>query len=145
MISADAIESSVYAVPPESDMRLNDDYLTKPIRDNALLDKVATALNIEWCYEADTQQVQKKESIKNESKKNKLNDDGFYQGVSDDDCRELISMAEVGFVSGMDNVLIRMEAANVANEFVSSLRSYLSSYQFSEIISICKQAIADDR
>lgn len=145
MISADAIENSVHAEPSESGMRLNDDYLTKPIRDNALLDKVATALNIEWCYESDTPQIQKKESVKNESKKNKLNDESFYHGVSDDDCRELISMAELGFVSGMDNVLIRMEAANVANEFVSSLRSHLGSYQFSEIISICKQAITDDQ
>ena len=128
MISANALES-------EEDVRLNDDYLIKPIRDNALLDKVASALGLQWSYESDLHQ-----SVDSAEPVQAVNAE-WFQGVSDNDCRELIEMAELGFIEGLEKVLKRLEKTGETECFVALMRRHLDQYQFSEIVSINKKAL----
>lgn len=128
MISANALES-------EEEIRLNDDYLIKPIRDNALLDKVASALDLQWCYEPDLlQSVDPTESVQ-------VTSADLFQGISDSDCRELIEMAELGFIDGLERVLKRLEKRDETKGFVALMRRHLGRYQFAEIVSINKKAL----
>ena len=128
MISANALES-------DEEIRLNDDYLIKPIRDNALLDKVASALDLQWCYELDLHQsVDTTESVQ-------VTSADLFQGVSDSDSRELIEMAELGFIEGLERVLKRLEQTGETERFVALMRRHLGRYQFAEIVSINKKAL----
>ena len=128
MISANALES-------EEHVRLNDDYLIKPIRDNAVLDKVASALNLQWCYETDLDQsVDITESMQ-------VTRVDLFHGVSESDCRELIEMAELGFIEGLERVLKRLEKNDETERFVALMRRHLGRYQFAEIVSINKKAL----
>jgi hypothetical protein len=54
----------------------------------------------------------------------------------------LIAMAELGFVDGMLKVLLRLDKADGSELFVSTLRHYLTRYQFSEIITLSKKGLA---
>ena len=58
------------------------------------------------------------------------------------DCRELIAMAELGYVEGIDKVIDRIETTGKSDDFVSIVRSYKQTYQFSEIIAMSKQVIS---
>ncbi|MFT4811625.1 MAG: signal transduction histidine kinase/FixJ family two-component response regulator [Marinoscillum sp.] len=145
MVSADAYEthSDPYEMPSESIPENNktqsyDDYITKPIRDSILLDKLASALKLTWYYEADAEQSSPSESNNLVADVNKNQP---FEGVAEEDFRELISMAEIGFVDGINKLLIRLEQAGGADRFVSIIRSYLVSYQFSEIIAISKKGL----
>lgn len=144
MVSADAIESPGHEELPNNKIRLNDDYLIKPIRYNVLLNKVATVLNIKWCYESDKHQSHEIDMTNNVTEEHDVFDNHLDQTINNDDCREIIAMAELGFASGINNILTRMEASTKADNFANSLRGHLNSYQFSEIILLCKQAIADE-
>ncbi|MFQ3172710.1 MAG: signal transduction histidine kinase/FixJ family two-component response regulator [Oleispira sp.] len=145
MVSADAYEthSDPYEMPSESIAENNktqsyDDYITKPIRDSILLDKLASALKLTWYYEAD---AKKSSSSKSNNLLADINKNQPFEGVTEEDFRELISMAEIGFVDGINKLLARLEQVGGADRFVSIIRSYLVSYQFSEIIAISKKGL----
>ena len=140
MVSADAYEDPEPLSSLDKTPRINDDYLTKPIRDSALLDKVANAIGLTWRYENEGDQ-----SVNNERKSPSecvyQDDPQGHEGVSEDDFRELIAMAELGFIDGMDKVLKRLELAGNDEVFVTTMRRYLERYQFSEIISVSKKGL----
>ncbi|MFT7373206.1 MAG: signal transduction histidine kinase/FixJ family two-component response regulator, partial [Oleiphilaceae bacterium] len=105
MISADAYENPAESTL-ENEIRLNDDYITKPVRESILLDKIANALNLSWCYDTDIKNLNVTEKINNTPL---LSESQTFNGVMEEDFRELISMAEIGFVKGIDKVLKRIE------------------------------------
>jgi len=136
MVSADAIENQELAQQDHAEIRLNDDYLVKPIRDYSLLDKVAKALNLEWRYEADLTPQNSPATVIQTTP-----DDDFFNGVSDNDCRELKSMAELGYVAGLEEILNRLEQRGDAELFINSIRHFARRYQFSKIISMLDKVI----
>ena len=144
MVSADAFENPKHALEDnkqnqtdESKNRLHDDYLNKPISDKLLLDKIANALGLQWIYEpTDVLPTLEKVSENSESFHKEI-----FEDIDQSDCHELISMAELGYVDGIEKVLIRMENTNNNQKFIDNIRHFVKRYQFSEIISLSKKAI----
>jgi CheY-like chemotaxis protein len=139
MVSADAYESPAESTAGHNKVHDYDDYITKPVRDSILLDKVANALNLIWQYELNEKKIICPEPV---HRATGINQVLSYDGVTEGDFRELISMAEVGFIEGMDKVLKRIEEAGGAESFVAMIRSCLERYQFAEIISVSKKGLA---
>ncbi|MFT6248668.1 MAG: signal transduction histidine kinase/FixJ family two-component response regulator [Cognaticolwellia sp.] len=138
MASADAYENPQNITGMQSSTPLYNDYLIKPIRLNVLLDKIANALDLEWCYDI----ASNKQAIPKESNTTlNIGDKKFYDGVEENDFRELISMAEIGFIDGIDTMLNRLENQGGAENFIAIIRRYLQRYQFSEIISVSKNGL----
>lgn len=138
MGSADAYENPDEAVLEDASPRLHDDYITKPIRDSVLLEKIAKALDLAWVYKPENPQTTHSVPVE----KNMAPHDQTYQSVSDDDLRELVAMAELGFIDGISKILARIEQSSSAEGFVNLIRQYLENYQFSEIISVSKKGLA---
>lgn len=139
MVSADANETPDYDSPENeggSKKRLYDDYLIKPISDNMLLDKVATALGIEWRYETDQKPLLDVTIVGSSSPNSKLLDN-----VDKEYCYELISLAELGYIEGINKLLQRMEQAENNPEFIKKILDNVTQCQFSEIISLSKKAL----
>jgi hypothetical protein len=61
--------------------------------------------------------------------------------VTEKDFRELISLAEIGFIDGINNLLLRLDQIGGAERFVINIRQYLVRYQFETIISISKRGL----
>jgi signal transduction histidine kinase/FixJ family two-component response regulator len=137
MVSADAYETTDDLIP-DNKIRSYDEYITKPIRDSILLDKLANALNLEWCYEANTETRTSSESV---NAGYELNDHDLFKGVTEKDFRELISLAEIGFIDGINHLLLRLDQIGGAERFVTNIRQYLVRYQFETIISISKRGL----
>jgi signal transduction histidine kinase/CheY-like chemotaxis protein len=134
MVSADAIEGPEYARQLHEHAPLNDDYLVKPIRYNVLLDKVANLLDIQWCYEKNNKSADHHVNIHPEK-------DALINDIANDDCRELMSMAELGFIDGLEKILERMEYRHPGSQLVMAMRDLVRNYQFDEIISLCRKAL----
>tara|TARA_B110000196_G_scaffold157751_2_gene135828 strand:+ start:8887 stop:12285 length:3399 start_codon:yes stop_codon:yes gene_type:complete len=138
MVSADAYETPNEAIPEANDIQLYDEYITKPVRDSILLDKLANALSLTWCYDVDT----KKEGPQNIARiTTEINNEAPFEGVTEGDYRELISLAEIGFIDGINKMLLRLEQAGEAGRFIAIIRSYLISYQFEKIIDVSKKGL----
>jgi signal transduction histidine kinase/FixJ family two-component response regulator len=143
MVSADAYETAdTYEraddLIPDNKIRSYDDYITKPIRESILLDKLANALNLQWNYEAN---IETKFLSKAVNAGYELNDHDLFEGVTEKDFRELISYAEIGFVDGINNLLLRLDQVGGAERFVINIRQYLVRYQFETIISVSKRGL----
>ena len=151
MVSADAFENpnqsinknSIDNVTPllprnESKSRLHDDYINKPISDNVLLDKIANALALEWIYETNDQLS----SVEKSSQKPEASYQKMCIGIEENDLRELISMSELGYIDGIETILIRLQKTNKNQEFIENMKRLVDRYQFSEIISISKKALS---
>jgi len=136
MASADAIEGPDHWVPGGEKISPNNDYLIKPIRDNTLLEKLGAALDLSWCYEPGVQPA-----LAGNIDNDVVITPELFQGVSDGDCRELIAMAEMGFVDGLEKVLIRLESQQDTGVYVATMRRFLGRYQFAEIIAVNKRAL----
>lgn len=140
MVSADAYETP--SDPAATNNRtVNDDYITKPIRDSILLSKIANALNLTWCYEDNTENSVSSISMDSLAVITKNPEFGV---VMQDDFRELISMAEIGFIEGIDKILKRLEHTGGAEQFAAVTRGHLENYRFPKIISICKKGLFND-
>ena len=133
MVSANANEIPEYVDQKDNTQSLHDDYLIKPFLDNLLVDKVANVLNIEWIYEAEEAQDEVQQVISM--------DKCHFAGVKHSYCFELISMAEVGYIEGLTNVLANMEKNPQPSTFTAHLRSLISQRQFVEIITLCKRVL----
>ena len=142
MVSADAYETpdesiAINSAPSDNKKRSYDEYITKPIRDSILLDKLANALNLSWYYAADTENSISSEVIEDVSK----NNNEHFDGVTEEDYRELISMAEIGFIDGINKLLTRLEEAGGADRFVTVARGHLAGYQFETLIAVSKKGL----
>ena len=132
MVSADAYEAPLLQGSPHP---LHNDYLAKPIRDNALLDKIAKALKLSWNYHATPKWSPKlidpiqasKVSLCQEQRK-------LF--------RELWEMAQLGFVQGIDKILNNLECDPSLLAHTSTLRKDLEQYQFSKIKDYCEKVLA---
>jgi CheY-like chemotaxis protein len=138
MVSADAYETPADSIAKNNKMQFYDDYITKPIRDSILLDKLASALNLTWCYAVDAEKITTAEAV---NVVPAINNDESFEGVTEADYRELISMAEIGFVGGINKLLSRLEESASADRFISIIRSYLERYQFEKIIDVSKKGL----
>ncbi len=136
MVSADAIENPQFKPSSASNVRLNDDYLPKPVRQNILLDKLSNALNLQWIYDDEKSMPSAPAPVQYPPNKNDL-----CLWVKPDDFRELIAMAELGYVEGVENTLNRLEDDHRNRPFTQKMRQYAKQYQFSKIIAASKQAL----
>ena len=147
MLSADAFENPDYSIQDKTldnnkpnlinknKKQLHDDYLNKPISDKLLLDKIANTLELEWIYEP-TDVLTTQENTPSISVNKEI-----FKDIEQSDFRELISMAELGYIEGIEKILIRLEKTNKNKKFIEKTRYLLNKYQFSEIISLSKKAI----
>ena len=147
MLSADAFENPDYSTQDKTldnnkpnlinknKKQLHDDYLNKPISDKLLLDKIANTLELEWIYEP-TDVLTTQENTPSISVNKEI-----FEDIEQSDFRELISMAELGYIEGIEKILIRLEKTNKNKKFIDKTRYLLKKYQFSEIISLSKKAI----
>ena len=147
MLSADAFENPDYSIQDKTldnnkpnlinknKKQLHDDYLNKPISDKLLLDKIANTLELEWIYEP-TDVLTTQENTTSISVNKEI-----FKDIEQSDFRELISMAELGYIEGIEKILIRLEKTNKNKKFIEKTRYLLNKYQFSEIISLSKKAI----
>ena len=58
------------------------------------------------------------------------------------EAREIISLSELGYVAGVEQVLARMTQRGADPSVVNVLTHYLTSYQFNQIISISKKVLS---
>jgi signal transduction histidine kinase/FixJ family two-component response regulator len=138
MVSADAYETPSDSKTENNNAKLYDEYITKPIRDSILLDKLANALSLIWCYEDARKTHSSPRTNHWIPEKSK---DQIFDGVTESDFRELISMAEIGFIDGINKMIVRLDQAGNADQFVALIRSYLVSYQFSKIINVSNKGL----
>lgn len=135
MVSADAYENPESTINSSSevdlDNKLHNDYLTKPISEFLLLDKVATALQINWTYKAPRRM----------SDFDTITKEGDLEEIKDSDYRELISMAEIGHIEGIEKILLRIEENKNTQKFVENIRHYLKHFRFIDIISLSKHGL----
>lgn len=135
MVSADAEDRQSAATQGGSKLaeeRLNDDYLIKPIRDTALLDKLGNALGLIWVYA--TSEITEATVVRSGVTKK--------PDIKASEAREMISLSELGYVAGIEQILTRMSQRGADAAVLSMLSQHLKSYQFSHIISICKKVLS---
>ena len=140
MVSADAFESpenNPKNKDVNADKRLHDDYLTKPINDNLLLDKIANALNLTWNYETEKILPEKKDK----PTRTKPNYTELFKEITKSDCHELISMAEIGYIEGIEEILTRIDKTEGNQDLVKNISRYVKRCQFSKIISLTEKGL----
>ncbi len=135
MVSADATEDH-NSLNKIGDIKIYDAYLIKPVRESLLLDKMSEVMGIEWCYELKSSLIPTRETS-NES----LSTLNNFGEVSERDHREIISMAELGFIDGLQKIFKRIERQQGTGEFIATMSRYLDSYQFAEIIAVNKKVL----
>jgi CheY-like chemotaxis protein len=135
MVSADAEDRQSAATQggmKEAEERLNDDYLIKPIRDTALLDKLGKALGLTWLYAVN---AVADFSVEHGHGKKKPD-------IKASEARELISLSELGYVAGVEQVLERMALRGADSSVVNLLGQHLKNYKFNQIITISKKVLS---
>ncbi|GAB1264239.1 hybrid sensor histidine kinase/response regulator [Aurantivibrio infirmus] len=135
MVSADATEDH-NSLNKIGDIKIYDAYLIKPVRESLLLEKMSEVMGIEWCYELKGSLIPTRETS-NES----LSTLNNFGEVSEQDHREIISMAELGFIDGLQKIFKRIERQQGTGEFIATMSRYLDSYQFAEIIAVNKKVL----
>ncbi|TCJ89098.1 hybrid sensor histidine kinase/response regulator [Cocleimonas flava] len=140
MVSADAFESpenNPKNQDVDADKRLHNDYLTKPINDNLLLDKIANVLGLRWTYETEKGLLKNKKT----EPKDKPDLTTLFSGIKKSDCHELISMAEIGYIQGIEKILTRMDKLESNQELVKRIRKYVKCCKFAKIISLAEKGL----
>lgn len=133
MVSADATEAPYFnAVEEIHEPALHNDYLAKPMRDNALLEKVAKALAIDWNYQnTHTQSASPEPQAPNIQ----LNQSQREQ------LQEIAEMAQLGFVQGIDRLIKNLEKDSALHTITRALRKELEQYQFASITAYCEKVV----
>jgi hypothetical protein len=106
--------------------------LIKPIRDVVLLDKIAHALHLEWQY---SPTINTQSSNGHDDQNHLLHNEIFDQ-IEETESRELVAMAELGYVVGLEKILSRLQRDERKTAFANKIRQHLENYQFSEIIAL---------
>jgi len=110
MLSGNAIED--HRTEMISD--LHDEYLIKPVRLDTLLEKMEKTMHIDWLH--DEQKARGKEN-------HKIPPTAVNKRPSTADIEGLISMARIGYLSGILEKLDAMEKADIDSEFLQYLKS----------------------
>lgn len=137
MVSADATETPHFYSDTSDTMKLNDDYIVKPIRDSILLDKVARVLQLQWHYE-----FKNDLPSRNKTGTANRNNSNTFEGIRDSDFQDAISFAEIGYIQGLQDLLDRIDQDGGSKVFVAEMRDHLSQFQFGKIISIARKALS---
>ena len=104
---------------------LHDEYLIKPINLAIFLEKVGSALRLEWRY-----------AVKQETSASALAAPNKGYMPKEIDLDELISMAQIGYLSGVLEKLEAMEKSNADSEFLKELKSRAMACNFDGIIQV---------
>lgn len=134
MVSADAIEGPEYARLQYEQTKLINDYLIKPIQYPVLLEKLAKLLDLQWEFSEIEKTVHKKvsELQRPEIITNEVNAIRY---------REIISMAELGFVEGLQKLMDDLVDSDHENQMHHRMQCLLDNFQFEEIITLCNQSL----
>lgn len=138
MVSADAEDrhSAQAQGAAEIGKRTNADYVIKPIRDQALLNKIGTVLNLEW--------ILGDEPVKRADSESSTSTETDCSSLDDGLMRELLGMAELGYVDGMEKILNKLEQNNGDSNCLRVLRDHLKNFRFSSVVSVCKKVLNHD-
>ncbi|MDF1763700.1 MAG: ATP-binding protein, partial [Oleibacter sp.] len=109
--------------------RTNQDYLIKPIRDQVLLSKIAKLLKITWTYESPLVS-----SVKSDT-------EVIQTSITQQDARDIINMAELGYVAGIEEILERLKKEEKHHYFVEKNYTYLKGFRFDAIIELNKRML----
>ena len=135
MVSADAIEGPEYARLQYEQTKLINDYLIKPIQYPVLLEKLAQLLGLQWQFtELKPENIDLTTAYQQSTTTENKIDAKQY--------REIISMAEVGFVDGLQKILNELAESKSDSYLQQQMQHHLNNYQFDEIITLCKQSLA---
>ncbi|WP_017444163.1 ATP-binding protein [Gayadomonas joobiniege] len=108
MISANARETQ----NTEQNARYHDDYLAKPINLDTLLIKIGQQLNLEWMY----QYIEENKKIQPPAMPDKPEQRAVAEKMLNDDWQNLLSPAEIGYLSGFSEALETYVQANKISE-----------------------------
>ncbi|WP_432455261.1 hybrid sensor histidine kinase/response regulator [Agarivorans sp. QJM3NY_29] len=135
MVSADATETLPSEYIDRADkLALYNGYLAKPLRDYLLLDKIAEILNLQWRYAtSQPAHVIAPPAVPVQQ---------AIASASVEPLKQIVDMAQLGFVQGIEELLISLDKQQQDSALVRSLRAELANYQFSNIQLICKKALA---
>ncbi|MDO6763868.1 ATP-binding protein [Agarivorans sp. 1_MG-2023] len=134
MVSANANEPSFLdAGIRHVEQALHNDYLAKPIRYNALLEKIAKALAITWRFSPITPPTPPQPSSLVANTAPTINQHQREQ------LNEINQMAQLGFVQGIEQGLQHLECDPKLLVITQQFRQDLSQFQFSKISMACEQ------
>lgn len=125
MLSGNAIEDQ----RDKMTSHLHNDYLIKPIRLETLLEKIGTALHINWSYHD-------KEKLEQTAVEIPLSSGSQLPAHAD--LEELISMAKIGYLNGVLEKLEALEKANIDSAFLQYLKSRAELCDFDGLIQTIK-------
>jgi signal transduction histidine kinase/CheY-like chemotaxis protein len=134
MVSADAIEGPEYARQQYEQTKLINDYLIKPIQYPVLLEKLAQLLNLQWQFSG-IETENSMDSSESQTLKISSNDVNAMQ------YREIISLAELGFVDGMQKIMDEIAETRHDVKLHRRMQGHLDSFQFDEMIKLCKRML----
>jgi len=137
MVSADPAETHSYYNEANESINLYNDYIIKPVRDSILLDKVASALKLEWQYQKLTIPTPH-----NPLKMNGTTLPNTLAGIASSDLDQMISFAEIGYVQGLQEMLDRIDKKGDSTLAVKEIQTYLKQFQFEKIITAARMALS---
>lgn len=121
---------------------LINDHIMKPVRYEALLNKIERHLNLTWQYdnhltsETSQQHPDLLVNVPTENREQrKLTNKHILKHK-----RLLIEMAEVGYVKGLRQLFIEITNESEPNEEMKILKALLSTFQFKKIIQLLKES-----
>lgn len=107
-----------------------DDYLAKPINLNALLAVIASLMGIKWQYG----------DVVEDHKREKTN--APAELPSGEWCKKIVSHAEIGHLSGLQNIAEKLEKDDtVDKEIVETLSTYVREVKLQKIIEMFKVGV----
>lgn len=117
------------------------DYLLKPMRLSALLDKLASTLALTWIYADSEPMLNASESPIRHSGNEKMlpqtNKETAITRPSAVHCASIAQLAKIGYASGIHNKLSELEQEGVASEeFLQRVRQLLAEFRFDQIIKL---------
>lgn len=128
MISAVVTENREHDIAVIKPEAVYDDYLVKPVKVTALLDKISEHLSLKWVHDPPIENVVSKNTAT--TAKFELND-----LPQQDDIHVLLSFAEVGHMSGFRSQLADIESGHRAGKaFVEQMRELMQAVQFDQIV-----------
>jgi len=136
MVSAVVMQEADFPQGENEARSYYDDYLIKPVKIDALLQKIATHLKIEWVYDAS--EASKDESFTGHS--SLVSPEFSLTDLpSEEVLDELHLLADIGHLSGLRRKISEMEIENNAGEnFIRQMRDLVNNVKFEAIKNLLK-------